>query len=145
MSMKIAIGGDHAGYEYKLEVIKHLESKGYEVKDFGPYSDESCDYPDYVHPLAQSIEAGEHDFGVLICGSANGVNITANKYQQIRGALAWIPEIAALARGHNNANVVSMPARFIAIETALEIVDTFLATEFEGGRHERRVNKIPAC
>lgn len=140
--MKIALGGDHAGFEYKKIVIEFLESLGHETKDFGPYTDESCDYPDYVHPLAQDVEASTYDLGVIICGSANGVNMVANKYQNIRSAIAWLPEIAELAKSHNNANIVAIPARFISIDDAKAIVKTFVETPFEGGRHERRVNKI---
>ncbi len=142
MSKKIAIGGDHAGFEYKQEVVKHLQEKGYEVKDYGPFSADSCDYPDYVHPLAQSIEGNENELGILICGSGNGVALTANKYAGVRAALVWEKELAELARQHNNANVIALPARFISLDSAIEYVDAFLTTEFEGGRHERRVEKI---
>lgn len=142
--MKIAIGGDHAGFEYKAEVIEMLTAKGIEVKDFGPFSTESCDYPDYVHPLAQAVEKKDFDLGIIICGSANGVNMVANKYQGIRSAISWEPEIAELARTHNDANVVAIPARFISLDSAKEIVNTFVKTDFEGGRHQRRVDKI-AC
>ena len=142
--MKIAIGGDHAGFEYKTAVIKELENKGIEVKDFGPYSTESCDYPDYVHPLAKEVEAGSFDLGIIICGSANGVNMVANKYQGIRSAIAWEVELAELARSHNNANILALPARFIDLSTANACVATFVTTKFEGGRHQRRVDKI-AC
>ena len=141
---KIAIGGDHAGFDYKAEVIKHLASKGIEVKDFGPYANESCDYPDFAHPLAVAVEKGEFDFGILICGSANGVAMTANKHQGIRAAIVWKAELAQLARQHNNANIICLPARFISLEEAKEFTDLFLNTAFEGGRHEKRVNKI-AC
>jgi ribose 5-phosphate isomerase B len=141
--MKIAIGGDHAGFEYKKTIISTLENK-YEIKDFGSFSDESTDYPDYVHPLSSAVEAGEYDLGIVICGSGNGVAITANKHQQIRCALCWNTELAALARQHNNANVLAIPARFISLEEAQEIIKTFLETEFEGGRHSRRIDKI-AC
>ncbi|MCP4522036.1 MAG: ribose 5-phosphate isomerase B [Cytophagales bacterium] len=144
MSLKIAIGGDHAGFAYKKEVIALLESKGYEVKDFGPYSEDSCDYPDYVHPLAQGVESKEFNFGIIICGSGNGVNMVANKYQDIRSALVWQNDLAALARQHNNANVLAIPARFVSLDDAKTFVDTFITTDFEGGRHENRVNKI-AC
>jgi ribose 5-phosphate isomerase B len=144
MSKKIAIGGDHAGFEYKVKLIAKLNSLGYEVKDFGPFSDASVDYPDYVHPLSSAIEAGEYEFGILICGSGNGVAITANKHQGIRAALCWNVELAALARQHNNANVIALPARFISYELAEKLAETFLTTEFEGGRHQTRVNKI-AC
>lgn len=144
MIKKIAIGGDHAGFEYKQELIKHLQAAGLEVKDFGPFSEGSVDYPDHVHPLAQAIEAGEFDTGILICGSGNGVAITANKHQGIRAALCWNEELAALARSHNDANVLAIPARFIPFETASKMVDVFIQTDFEGGRHATRVNKI-AC
>ncbi|MFK7906639.1 MAG: ribose 5-phosphate isomerase B [Chitinophagales bacterium] len=142
--IRVAIGGDHAGFEYKTLVKQQLEEKGYEVKDFGPYSADSADYPDYVHPLCNAIEAQEVDFGILICGSANGVAITANKHQKIRAAICWQNELAALARQHNDANVICLPARFISTYNAQQMVDIFLTTEFEGGRHARRVNKI-AC
>lgn len=142
---KIAIGGDHAGYEYKLEMIKELKAKGYEVKDFGPFSDASCDYPDFVHPLAKEIEDKKHDLGIIICGSANGVNMVANKYQGIRAAIAWEEEIAHLARSHNDANIVALPARFISLDKAKAISEVFLTTDFEGGRHQRRVDKIAVC
>ena len=141
---KIAIGGDHAGFDYKAVLIDYLKSKGYELKDFGPYSNESCDYPDFAHPLAHAVEKGEFDFGILICGSANGVAITANKHQGIRAAIVWKNELAQLARQHNDANVLCLPARFISIEEAKQFADSFLTTAFEGGRHERRVEKI-AC
>lgn len=140
--MKIAIGGDHAGFEYKAELIPFLSSKGYEVKDFGPYTNESADYPDFTHPLAEAVEKEEFDFGVLICGSANGVAMTANKHAGIRAAIVWKPELARLARQHNNANVICLPARFISLEDAKEFVNLFLTTAFEGGRHQRRVDKI---
>jgi len=141
---KIAIGCDHAGFEYK-EILKETLSKyNYEVKDFGTYSKDSVDYPDYVHPLADSIEKNENEFGILICGSANGVAITANKHKLIRAAIAWNDEIASLARKHNNANVLCLPSRFISSEEAKQFVLTFLRTEFEGGRHTQRVNKISA-
>ncbi len=140
--MKIAIGGDHAGYDLKLKVIEKLEKEGHEVKDFGPYSAESCDYPDYVHPLAQAVEAGEFKFGIVICGSGNGVNMVANKYQGIRSGLCWEPELAEMTRLHNDANVLAVPARYIPEEKGLAIVDAFINTEFEGGRHQKRVDKI---
>ncbi len=139
---KIAIGGDHAGYEYKEKLVKFLEEKGYEVKDFGPFSAESADYADFAHPLSTSVEDGSSDAGILICGSGNGVAITANKHQGIRAALCWNEELAALARQHNKANVLSIPARFVSMELAEKMTETFLTTEFEGGRHERRVGKI---
>lgn len=141
--MKLAIGGDHAGFEYKAEIIKHLEANGHEVKDFGPYSTASCDYPDYVHPLAEAVESGEYEFGITICGSGIGVSMVANKHKGIRAGLCWEPVLAQLTRQHNNANVLSMPARFISLARAIEIVDVFISTEFEGGRHQNRVDKIP--
>jgi ribose 5-phosphate isomerase B len=140
--MKIGIGGDHAGFEYKEALVKELNSRGYEVKDFGPYSKDSVDYPDFVHPLATSVENVENNLGILICGSGNGVAMTANKHQDIRAALCWTAELASLARQHNNANIIAIPARFVSYEIASEMVKTFLTTEFEGGRHQNRVNKI---
>jgi len=142
MMPKIAIGGDHAGFEYKEGLKKWLEKNGYAVKDFGAHSTESADYPDFAHPVASSVETKEFDLGILVCGSANGVAITANKHQGIRAAICWTEELAALARQHNNANVVCIPSRFISFDVAENIVDRFLHTEFEGGRHEKRVNKI---
>jgi len=140
--MKVAIGGDHAGFEYKNRLKAYLENAGHEVKDFGPETDESVDYPDHVHPLATAVGNKELELGILICGSANGVAITANKHQKIRAAIAWEEELAALARQHNNANIICLPARFITYDKAEAIVNTFLTTAFEGGRHERRVEKI---
>lgn len=140
--LKIAIGSDHAGYEYKQILTEALSSV--EIKDFGTYSSESVDYPDFAHPVANAVESGECDLGVLICGAANGVAITANKHQEIRAAICWKEEIAVLARSHNNANIVCIPARFVTPEEAKAIVTTFLNTEFEGGRHANRVDKI-AC
>ena|SRR5215212_5630890 len=140
--MKIAIGGDHAGYELKARLITRLRGQGHEVVDFGTGGPESVDYPDYVHPLAKSVVAKDTDFGILVCGSGNGVCMTANKYAEIRAALCWTPELGKLARQHNNANVLCLPARFISEETAFEIMDNFLTTDFEGGRHQNRVDKI---
>jgi len=140
--MNIAIGGDHAGFHYKERLIKHLESEGHEVRDFGPHTDESVDYPDHVHPLAASVVSEGFELGILICGSGNGVAMTANKHENVRAALCWNTELAALARQHNNANIICLPARFIAYEYAESLVDTFVKTAFEGGRHERRVSKI---
>ena len=142
--MKIALGGDHAGFEYKQHIMLHLQGKGFEVRDFGPFTNESCDYPDFVHPVACAVEKGDADMGILICGSANGVALTANKHQGVRAAIAWQNEIAALARQHNNANILCLPARFISLADAVAFTDTFLSTDFEGGRHQRRVDKIPA-
>ncbi|MBC6608195.1 ribose 5-phosphate isomerase B [Hymenobacter sp. BT188] len=140
--MKIAIGSDHAGFEYKQMLAKWLRDAGHEVQDFGTHSPDSVDYPDFVHPLASAITADEFKQGILVCGSANGVCITANKHRGIRAAIAWEPELASLARQHNDANILCVPARFISEEAAREITDKFLNTEFEGGRHQTRVNKI---
>lgn len=142
MQLPIAIGGDHAGYEYKTRLIEILAQKGWQVDDKGPFSGDSVDYPDFAHPLADTVEQGKASVGILICGSGNGVCITANKHKGIRAALCWNTELAALARQHNNANVLCIPARFVSIETAIDMVETFLSTDFEGGRHEKRVNKI---
>jgi ribose 5-phosphate isomerase B len=145
MALKIAIGGDHAGFTYKKMLKDVLEKLGHEIQDFGPDSEASVDYPDHVHPLAKAVISKEADFGVLICGSGNGVAITANKYQEIRAALCWTTELAKLAREHNNANVLCIPARFVSEEVAVDMLTTFLQTDFEGGRHQSRVNKIAAC
>ncbi|MCS5491061.1 MULTISPECIES: ribose 5-phosphate isomerase B [Algoriphagus] len=144
MAKRIAIGGDHAGFEYKEMLVEKLKKQGYEVKDFGPFSDASVDYPDYVHPLCTAIEKGEFDQGIVICGSGNGVAMTANKHQGIRAALCWNTALASLARRHNNANVIAIPARFVNFQDTENMVETFLTTDFEGGRHKNRVNKI-AC
>lgn len=140
--MKLSIGSDHAGFEYKSRLIQFLESKGHKVNDKGCYSNESVDYPDYAHLVASDIEQGNADLGIVICGSGNGVNITVNKHPQVRSALCWMPEIASLARQHNDANIIALPARFVAYELAEEMVQVFLETAFEGGRHQRRVDKI---
>jgi ribose 5-phosphate isomerase B len=142
MMPKIAIGGDHAGLEYKERLKVWLEKNGYTVKDFGAHSTESADYPDFAHPVANAVESKESDLGILICGSANGVAIVANKHQGIRAAICWNEELASLSRQHNNANVVCLPARFVSYELAEKIADRFLHENFEGGRHERRVAKI---
>ena len=140
--MKIAIGGDHAGFEYK-EIIKELlNENGYQVEDFGTNSPDSVDYPDFAHPVANSVEKSESNLGILICGSANGVAMAANKHQGIRAAICWTTELAELARQHNNANILCIPARFISQNDAREITKAFLKTDFEGGRHQRRVDKI---
>ena len=144
MKRKIAIAADHAGFELK-EYIKTQLQDQYEIQDFGTHSLDSVDYPDFVHPAASSIENGENELGILVCGSGQGVQITANKHQKIRCALCWMPELASLAKQHNNANMLSLPARFIAKEVALEIVEKFLTTDFEGGRHQNRVDKIAFC
>lgn len=140
--MKIGIGGDHAGFYHKEKLVKYLKSKGHDVTDFGPDTAESADYPDFVHPTATALEEGKIDFGVLVCGSANGVAITANKHQKVRAAICWNNDLAELSRLHNDANVICIAARFTAYEYAEQMVDTFLTTSFEGGRHQRRVNKI---
>ncbi len=142
MISKIAIGADHAGFEYKELLKKWLEKNGYPAKDFGTFNTESVDYPDFAHPVAEAVEKNEFDLGLLLCGSANGVAITANKHQDIRAALCWNEEVAELARHHNNANIVCIPARFVSYEMAEKILDRFLHASFEGGRHERRVSKI---
>lgn len=142
-SLRIALASDHAGYNLKLKVIDHLKKQGAEIKDFGCYSTESCDYPDFAHPMASAVENGDFDFGITICSTGNGICMTANKHQGIRAALCWDEPIARLARQHNNANVLGLPANFVSEELALKMVDIFFSTEFEGGRHERRVNKIP--
>ncbi|MGB2760642.1 MULTISPECIES: ribose 5-phosphate isomerase B [Maribacter] len=141
--MKIAIGNDHAGTEYKLAIIGLLKSKQVEVINYGTDGTNSVDYPDFAHPVALDVESGNADFGILICGSGNGACMTANKQQNVRAALCWTKEITKLAREHNDANVLSLPARYIALPQALEMVSTFLNTSFEGGRHERRIEKIP--
>jgi ribose 5-phosphate isomerase B len=142
LSKPIALGADHAGVAYKKEVIEWLEKKGYQVKDFGTYTSDSVDYPDFAHPTASSVETGEAAFGILFCGSANGVAITANKHAAIRAGLCWLPEIAELTRLHNDANIICIPARFVSVESAIEMIDVFMTTAFEGGRHQGRVDKI---
>lgn len=141
--MKIGIANDHAGYQMKEFLVGYLDSKGYDVYDFGCDSEQSCDYPDYAHPLAEAISKGELSRGISICGSANGISMTINKYSALRAAVCWDVELAELARSHNDANVCSLPARFIDNTKAAEIIDKFLATEFEGGRHQTRIDKIP--
>ncbi|MBI3136375.1 MAG: ribose 5-phosphate isomerase B [Bacteroidetes bacterium] len=142
MKKIVPIGCDHAGFDLKEKVVAHLVSKGFEVKDFGTYSADSIDYPDYAHPVAEMVEANPGMLGILLCGSGNGINMTANKHQGIRSALCWKKEIAALARQHNDANIIALPARFITTKEGLEMVDVFFTTPFEGGRHQNRVNKI---
>lgn len=139
----IAIGSDHAGFELKNKIIKHLESKGFTFDDKGCYSEDSIDYADFAHPVASQVENNPGTKGILLCGSGNGINMTANKHQGIRSALCWTAEIAKLAREHNDANIVTIPARFISDEEAFAIVDIFFSTEFEGGRHQKRIEKIP--
>lgn len=141
---KIAIGADHAGFPYKQPITEWLEENGYEVVDYGTYTADSVDYPDFAHPVASAVENGEFENGILLCGSGQGVCITANKHQGIRAALIWQEELAALSRQHNDANIICLPVRFIELEVALACISTFLSTEFEGGRHQTRVGKI-AC
>lgn len=143
-SLRIAICNDHAGYELKTKIVEYLEGGGAKkIKDFGCFSTESCDYPDFAHPMAAAVDKGDFDFGISICGTGNGISMTVNKHQSIRAALCWNGEIAALARSHNDANVLSLPARFISETDALNIVDVFFMTHFEGGRHQQRIDKIP--
>lgn len=144
--LRIAVCNDHAGYNLKTEIINYLKTKNtLEIKDFGCFSSDSADYPDFAHPMASAVENGYFDFGISICGSGNGISITVNKHQHIRAALCWKTEIASLARKHNNANVLSLPARFVSVEEALGMVDVFFTTDFEGGRHQTRIDKIPQC
>lgn len=141
--MRIILAGDHAGVSYKKAILEHLKAKEYLVEDQGTSSEESCDYPDFIHPASEKLEQGFFDFGVFFCGSANGVAITANKHRQVRAAICWNNELAELARLHNDANVICIPCRFVTLELTIEMVDSFLQTKFEGGRHQRRVSKIP--
>lgn len=145
LSKPIAIGSDHAGYDHKESLISFLEGKGFSFKDFGTHSKESVDYPDFAHPVANAVESGEYAFGILLCGSANGVAITANKHQHIRAAICWGEEIASLVRRHNDANVICIPARFVSEPLAEKMLQIFISTPFEGGRHSNRVNKIAAA
>lgn len=139
---KIAIGGDHAGFEYKEQITEHLNAMGFDVQDFGTYSADSTDYPDYAHPVSLAVKKGEFKQGILICGSGNGVAMTANKHDGIRASICWNTELSKLARQHNDANILCIPARFVSIHLAKNIVDEFLETEFEGGRHQRRIQKM---
>lgn len=141
--MKIAIGNDHAGTEYKLAIIGLLKSMDIDVNNHGTDGQDSVDYPDFIHPVAKQVENNEVDFGIIICGSGNGASMTANKHQKVRAALCWTKEIVQLAREHNDANILSLPARFISLPQALEMVNAFINTKFEGGRHERRIEKMP--
>ena len=143
MEKKIGIACDHAAYELKEFLVGYLSSKGFEVKDFGTHSEESCDYPDFAHALGEALDKGELERGVALCGSGEGISMTLNKHQSVRAALCWIPEIAKLSRQHNNSNVLAMPARFISNDEALAMLDIWLETEFEGGRHQRRLDKMP--
>ncbi|QNL21894.1 ribose 5-phosphate isomerase B [Hyphobacterium sp. CCMP332] len=142
MEIKLGIGSDHAGYEYKKAIKAMLEKKGYEIIDYGTHSEESVDYPDYIHPMASDVEKNKISYGIAICGSGNGVAMTANKHQDVRAALCWNPELAGLARQHNDANMICLPSRFINVEMAKSCVLSFLSADFEGGRHQRRVDKI---
>ena len=143
MKKNLAIASDHAGYQMKLSIIKYLEGKGHEVKDFGTDSTDAVNYPDFGHPLAEAVESGRFDLGISLCGSGNGINMVTNKHQGIRGALCWNKEISTMARLHNDANICSLPARYLDLETAREIVDAFLETDYEGGRHDIRISHIP--
>ncbi len=143
--MKIAIGNDHAGTAYKFAIVEYLKSQEIEVSNYGTNEESSVDYPDFVHPVAKDVNENTVDFGILICGSGNGVCMTANKYKDVRAGLCWTKEITELTRQHNNANIICIPARFTSEPQALEMVKTFLGTEFEGGRHLNRINKIPMC
>ncbi len=143
--MKIAIGNDHAGTDYKFKIVSHLKFKNIEVINHGTDDNESVDYPDFVHPVAKDVERKEADFGILLCGSANGVAMTANKYKNIRAGLCWNNEIVSLIKQHNNANILCIPARYTTEEEIITMVDTFINTDFEGGRHQRRVDKISSC
>lgn len=143
--MHIAIGNDHAGPELKKELLSLITDLGHTYHNHGTDTTESVDYPDFIHPVAVDVRDGKADFGIIICGSGNGANMTANKYTEIRSALCWTAELSALARQHNNANILSIPARFVSEQVAKDIVKTFLTTDFEGGRHERRVTKISQC
>ncbi|MEK9958683.1 MAG: ribose 5-phosphate isomerase B [Flavobacteriaceae bacterium] len=141
--MKISIGNDHAGVAYKQAIVRQLKAKGIHVKNHGTDDEGSVDYPDFIHPVAKDVTSGDVDFGIIICGSGNGAAMTANKHQNIRAALCWTSELVALARQHNNANILSIPARFVSLDDALAFVDTFISTAFEGGRHQNRIDKIP--
>ena len=140
--MNISIGNDHAGTNYKLELLSYLTTQGHTVTNHGTDDEDSIDYPDTIHPVAEDVSNQKSDIGIIICGSGNGANMTANKHKSIRSALCWNSHIATLARQHNNANILSLPARFISLDEAKEIVDLFLSTDFEGGRHQRRIDKI---
>ena len=141
--MQFSIGNDHAGVDYKEAIISYLISKGHEVLNHGTDSEDSVDYPDFIHPVAQDVSSKKSGLGIIICGSGNGASMTANKYQDIRSALCWSKEIVALARQHNNANILSLPARFISIAQAIAMVEVYINTDFEGGRHQNRIDKIP--
>ena len=141
--MKVSIGNDHAGPQYKEEIVSFLESKGHVVYNHGTNSQTSVDYPDFIHPVAEDVSSQKADMGIIICGSGYGASMTANKRKKIRAALCWTDEIVSLARQHNNANILSLPARFVSLNQAIKMVDTFISTNFEGGRHQKRIEKIP--
>jgi len=141
--MTIALGSDHAGFEYKEAIKAFLKEQGYNTADMGPYNEESVDYPDFAHPVAEQVASKSSELGIVFCGSGNGVAMTVNKHAHIRAALAWTPQIAALARQHNNANILAIPARFVGIDETKAMITAYLDAEFEGGRHARRVGKIP--
>ena len=141
--MKISIGNDHAGVSYKEAIIAYLEEKGFEVQNYGTDTEDSVDYPDFIHPVAKDVSDGKADLGIIICGSGNGAAMTANKHQKVRAALCWTKEIVALSREHNNANILSLPARYISIPQALAMVETYISSDFEGGRHQGRIDKMP--
>ena len=141
--MNISIGNDHAGVDLKEAIVSHLKQKGYQLHNHGTNSEESVDYADFIHPVAQDVENKKSDLGIIVCGSGNGAAMTANKHQKIRAALCWSAEISKLSRQHNDANILSIPARFVNIEQAMEMVDMFVSTPFEGGRHQKRIDKIP--
>ena len=140
--IKIAVGSDHAGYQLKSQIIEWLEDNGYKVEDFGTKSDLSVDYPDYIHPLSCAIAQNHYNFGIVICGTGNGAAMSANRHKLVRAAVCWQPELAELAKKHNNANIISLPARFINFETSRDIINAYLSAEFEGGRHQARIDKI---
>jgi len=140
---KLAFACDHAGFQIKEKIMEYLQKKGHIIKDFGAFSQESSDYPDFAHPMASAVEAKKYDFGISFCGSGNGINMCANKHKGIRSAICWNVKIAELARTHNDANICSIPARFVSVEEAKEIISVFFISRFEGGRHKRRINKIP--
>ena len=140
--MKVSIGNDHAGTQYKLKIVEYLEKKNFKIKNHGTNNEESVDYPDFIHPVAEDVTSNKSDFGIIICGSGNGASMSANKHKGVRSALCWSNEICKLAREHNDANILSVPARYVTIKEALEMIETFIETPFEGGRHLRRVEKI---
>ncbi len=141
--MQLSIGNDHAGVEYKEAIVAYLKDKGHNITNHGTNANESVDYPDFIHPVAEDVSSGKVDLGIIICGSGNGAAMTANKHQKVRAALCWTKEIVALAREHNNANILSLPARYLSIPQALAMVETYITTDFEGGRHQGRINKMP--